>query len=107
LYISKTDFERIVGEALDSLPQRFADLIQNVSVTVEDEPEDPRILGMYRGVALTERTHDAPLLPDEIVIFRGPISRIARSRTEAIEQIRETVIHEVGHYFGLKDEELP
>lgn len=107
MYISKTDFERIVAEALDSLPERFTNLIQNVSVTVEDEPENPRVLGMYRGVALTQRTHDAPLLPDEIVIFRGPICRIARTRTEAIEEIRETVIHEVGHYFGLKDEELP
>ena len=64
-------------------------------------------LGIYRGIALTERTHDVPLLPDEIVVFRGPINRVARTRREAVQQVRETVIHELGHYFGLDDDEMP
>lgn len=117
-WFSEAEFERIVGDALDSLPKRFADLIENVAVTIEDEPDeddldhvegpDEELLGIYRGVALTDRTtHDAPLLPDEIAIFRGPISRVTHSRAEAIEEVRETVIHEIGHYFGLHDEELP
>jgi predicted Zn-dependent protease with MMP-like domain len=117
--LSHSEFERVVGEALESLPRRFADLVENVAITVEEEPtdedlesvehdeaDDSEILGIYRGVALTERTHDAPLLPDEIAVFRGPINRIARSRAEAVDEVRETVIHELGHYFGLDDEEM-
>jgi predicted Zn-dependent protease with MMP-like domain len=118
--LSRADFERAVGEALDSLPERFTRLIENVAIVVEEEPtdedyesvendEDPdsEILGIYRGVALTERGQDAPLMPDEIAVFRGPINRVVRTRHEAVEEIRETVIHELGHYFGLDEEELP
>jgi predicted Zn-dependent protease with MMP-like domain len=117
--LSHSEFEGVVAEALESLPRRFADLVENVAITVEEEPtdedlesvehdeaDDSEILGIYRGVALTERTHDAPLLPDEIAVFRGPINRIARSRAEAVDEVRETVIHELGHYFGLDDEEM-
>lgn len=114
--ISKAEFERIVEEALGSLPQRFADLVNNVAVVVEDEPSeedredldyDEELLGIYRGVPLTERSRNDPLLPDEIAIFRGPICRVAHSREDAIAEVRETVIHELGHYFGLEDDELP
>lgn len=113
---SRAEFELIVGEALDSLPKRFADLIDNVAVTIEDEPaeedldgidEDGELLGIYRGVSLVERMNEPPLLPDEIAIFRGPVSRVARSRDDAVQEIRDTVIHEIGHYFGLEDEDLP
>ena len=73
-----------------------------------DDDGDDEILGIYRGVALTDRTYgDPPPLPDEIAVFRGPINRVARSRREAVEEIRETIIHELGHYFGLDDHELP
>jgi predicted Zn-dependent protease with MMP-like domain len=116
--LTRAEFERVVSEALDSLPKRFSDLIHNVVIAVEDEPsdedyecledgDDAELLGIYRGVALTERTHNEPLLPDEIAIFRGPINRVARTREEAVEEVRETVIHELGHYFGLDDEEMP
>jgi predicted Zn-dependent protease with MMP-like domain len=118
--LTRAEFERVVNEALESLPKRFADLVENVVIAVEDEPTDDDILGIeddadgdlellgiYRGVALTERTHDVPLLPDEIVVFRGPINRVARTRHEAVQQVRETVIHELGHYFGLDDDEMP
>ncbi|HYL27014.1 MAG TPA: metallopeptidase family protein [Candidatus Nitrosotalea sp.] len=117
--LTRDEFERVVEEALESLPKRFADLLDNVVVAVEEEPaaedfasvedddEDSELLGIYRGVALTERTHDAPLLPDEIAVFRGPINRATRTRDEAVEEVRETVIHELGHYFGLDDDELP
>jgi predicted Zn-dependent protease with MMP-like domain len=114
------EFERVVAEALDSLPQQFASLIKNVAVSVEEEPspedlevgkggleDDSELLGIYRGVPLTERSHDMPLLPDEIAIFRGPINRVTAGRREAVEEVRETVIHELGHYFGLADDELP
>jgi predicted Zn-dependent protease with MMP-like domain len=119
--LSRSEFEKVVMEALASLPKRFSDLIDNVVIAVEDEPtaedlveiepddddEDAEILGIYRGVALTDRDGTAPYLPDEIAIFRGPINRVARTRAEAVHEVRETVIHEIGHYFGLDDEEMP
>lgn len=118
--LTRAEFEDAVGEALDSLPERFASMVENVAVSVEEEPSrddldctaddadsDSELLGIYRGVALTERGHDMPLMPDEIAVFRGPINRVARTRAEAVEEIRETVIHELGHYFGLDEEELP
>ena len=72
------------------------------------DPASDELLGIYRGIALTDRTFDmAPALPDQIAIFRGPILRVSRSRREAIREIRETVIHELGHYFGLDDHEMP
>jgi predicted Zn-dependent protease with MMP-like domain len=118
MLIPPREFERLVEEALETLPPQFAELVQNVSVVVEEEPaahdrellDDPRdeLLGIYRGVALTRRTHDMlPMLPDQIAIFRGPIMRIARTRHNAIQQIRDTVIHELGHYFGLHDHDMP
>ena len=90
--LSRAEFERVVSEALDSLPKRFADLVENVVIAVEDEPSaedlealeddghdeeegEAELLGIYRGVALTEREGGDPLLPDEIAIFRGPINR--------------------------------
>ena len=109
----------MVREALDSLPERFADMVENVVIAVEEEPtaedlecidddhDDSELLGIYRGVALTERDHDAPLLPDEIAVFRGPINRVTSTRSEAVHEVRETVIHELGHYFGLDDDEMP
>ncbi|MGB6522773.1 MAG: metallopeptidase family protein [Candidatus Cybelea sp.] len=118
--LSSAEFERVVEEALESLPERFNDLIENVVIAVEEEPTDEdlestegddgdgdELLGIYRGVALTERSHDAPLLPDEIAVFRGPINRITRDRAEAVAEVRETLIHELGHYFGLCDEDMP
>jgi predicted Zn-dependent protease with MMP-like domain len=119
--LSRAEFEKVVMEALASLPKRFSDLIDNVVIAVEEEPTaddlaeiepedddgDAEILGIYRGVALTDRDGTAPYLPDEIAIFRGPINRVARTRAEAVREVRETVIHEIGHYFGLDDEEMP
>lgn len=117
-YLSRAEFEDAVAEALDSLPRRFADLVKNVAIAVEEEPDDDdlaegdideggELLGIYRGIALTERDHNEPLFPDEIAIFRGPINRVARSRSEILREVRETVIHELGHYFGLDDHEMP
>jgi predicted Zn-dependent protease with MMP-like domain len=119
--LSRAEFERVVDEALESLPKRFAEMVENVVIAVEDEPSDEdlesiddddgddrsELLGIYRGVALTERSHDMQLLPDEIAVFRGPINRVARTRSEAVREVRETVIHELGHYFGLDDDEMP
>lgn len=117
--ISPTEFDSLVEEALAKLPKRFADLLDNVVVVVEEEPSDDdldalddddpnsELLGLYRGIALPHRRHDMlPALPDQIAIFRGPILRVTRSRRDAVRQIRETVIHELGHYFGLHDDDM-
>ncbi|HEY8132211.1 MAG TPA: metallopeptidase family protein [Thermoanaerobaculia bacterium] len=103
--ISSHEFQQLVEQALDELPEQFAKLLRNVAVTVEQEPseedldllDDPHheLLGVFR-------TH--PPLPDQVVIFRGPILRSTRNRHEAVRQVRDTVIHELGHYFGLDDE---
>lgn len=116
MHVTRQEFETLVEEALAGLPKQFADLLDNVAVVVEEEPgpddlevmeEDGELLGIYRGVALTRRTHDMlPMLPDQIAIFRGPILRIARNRRDAVHEIRDTVIHELGHYFGLHDGDM-
>jgi predicted Zn-dependent protease with MMP-like domain len=114
------EFESLVEEAVAELPAEFADLLDNVAIVVEEEPSDDdlealdgegedgdELLGIYRGTARTQRSYDMlPMLPDVIAIFRGPILRVARTRREAIDEIRETVIHELGHYFGLHDDEM-
>jgi predicted Zn-dependent protease with MMP-like domain len=120
--VNPAEFERLVEEALDSLPERFASLLDNVVVVVEEEPhasdldviahdhdhghEHSELLGIYRGTPMTRRSYDSFRMPDQIAIFRGPILRVSRNRDEAHRQIRETVIHELGHYFGLSDEEM-
>ena len=117
MFIPPREFDRLVEEALASLPAQFADLLENIAVVVEEEPsaedldlledDGDELLGIYRGIALTRRTHDMlPALPDQIAIFRGPINRVTRTRGQAVRQIRETVIHELGHYFGLHDEDM-
>jgi predicted Zn-dependent protease with MMP-like domain len=117
LLLTHSEFERVVEEALATLPPRFAELLENIAVVVEDEPSDEdldlvedehgELLGIYRGVALTRRTHDMlPMLPDQIAIFRGPILRVAGNRRTALHEIRDTVIHELGHYFGLHDDDM-
>ena len=114
--ISRREFEQLVEEALGELPQRFAALLDNVAVVVEEEPSDDdldnldehghELLGLYRGVPMTSRSYDSIHLPDQIAIFRGPILRIARTRGDALHEIRDTVIHELGHYFGLGDDDM-
>ncbi len=121
LRMGREDFERVVIEALDNLPDDLARAIENVAVTVEDEPSDDDIrstgldpdhdtlLGLYQGVPLPERGPSSygPDLPDRIVVYRLPLLDACRNRRELLREIRDTVIHELGHYFGLPEEELP
>jgi predicted Zn-dependent protease with MMP-like domain len=114
--LSRRDFEQLVEQALGELPERFAALLDNVAIVVEEEPTDEdldvleegcdELLGIYRGVPMTERHWDSVHLPDQIAIFRGPILRIAQNRRDAIDEVRDTVVHELGHYFGLDDDEM-
>lgn len=111
------EFEALVEQALDGVPEEFADLLDNIVVMVEDEP-DPEyvkdmepggeLLGLYLGAALTKRdSFQLPGLPDRIVIYRGPILRVSKDRRQVIREVRETVVHELGHHFGLDDEDMP
>lgn len=100
-------FEEMVAAALDSLPEDLGRLMRNVAVTVEHNPGPPGLLGLYQGIPLTERTTQyAGVLPDRITIYRLAICSICRTEADVVEQVRRTVIHEVGHYFGISDERL-
>ena len=100
-------FEDMVAAALDGLPAEFGRLMRNVAVTVEHGPGPPGLLGLYQGIPLTSRTTQyAGVLPDRITIYRLAICAICRTEDEVTEQVRRTVIHEVGHYFGIDDDRL-
>ncbi|HUO85250.1 MAG TPA: metallopeptidase family protein [Thermoanaerobaculia bacterium] len=116
--LSQKEFSKVVEEALKGLPQEFLDVLDNIAVVVEEEPAeedlevegfdpDDELLGIFRGTALTDRSFDGSDLPSQIVIFRGPVLRCCETSEEAIEEIRDTVVHELGHYFGLDDHEMP
>jgi predicted Zn-dependent protease with MMP-like domain len=99
-------FEAMVAAALDGLPEELGELMRNVAVTVEDAGP-PGLLGLYQGIPLTSRTSQyAGVLPDRITIYRQAICEICRTEEEVAEQVRRTVIHEVGHHFGIDDHRL-
>jgi predicted Zn-dependent protease with MMP-like domain len=102
-------FEDHVRAALDSLPPRIASALENVAVVVEDEnPQDPDLFGLYDGTPLPERTSlTAGRLPDRIAIYRLPLEDEFGHDPEALErEIRITVLHELGHYFGIDEDRI-
>lgn len=107
--MSPEDFERAVAEALDQLPPALTELMDNVALFIEDEPEgdDPNLLGLYEGTPLTERDLSwGGTLPDRISIYRGPLLRFCRDEDEVVEQVGVTVVHEIAHHFGIEDDRL-
>lgn len=112
------EFEKLLAEALDSLPPEFAKRMENVSVTFADEPTIYQLrkmnlppwalmFGLYEGVPLTRRGGNySGFLPDKITIFKNAILRVADTPEKIKEQVRSTVIHEIGHHFGLSDEQM-
>jgi predicted Zn-dependent protease with MMP-like domain len=105
--MTRAEFEEHVRAALDSLPPHIAAALENVAVVVEDEnPEDPDLFGLYHGVPLTERGVEAPLQPDTISIYYLPLSEDFPDPEELREEIRITVLHELGHYFGMDEDRL-
>ena len=117
--IDNNSFTQLVEDAIDSLPERFARLLDNIVVTVEEEPSDEDfasvdldpehddLLGLYEGIPLGERGSEYSHLPDRVVLFRLPILWISESREDVLQEVRDTLIHELGHHFGLSDEEMP
>ncbi|WJY93346.1 Possibl zinc metallo-peptidase [Corynebacterium faecale] len=105
--VSDERFEEMVDDAFDQVPQKFLDNMRNVVVLVDDfHPESPNILGLYTGVALTNRMFAHGGLPDTITIYKGALQRHCHSEEHLAEQVRVTVLHEVGHYFGLEEHDL-
>jgi predicted Zn-dependent protease with MMP-like domain len=116
--VTHSEFEALVERALRTLPRRFKEKIANVAIVVEDwaddetlrdldiEPPDT-LYGLYRGIDLTHRdTSYGNVLPDTIHIYQGPIEEDCADAAEMAELVRDTVIHEIGHYFGLDDDTM-
>ena len=116
--MTRAQFRTLVDEALASIPQNFRDALQNIAIVIEDEPTaaqlaevglDPpdTLLGLYEGTPLTERAWaHGNTLPDKVTLFQGPIEDAADDEDDTVVAIGETLIHEIGHYFGLSEEEI-
>ncbi|GLY04930.1 MULTISPECIES: metallopeptidase family protein [Actinoplanes] len=107
--MSRERFEELVGEALDEVPTELMSLMNNVVFLVEDRPADGTddLLGLYEGVALTERGWDyAGFLPDRITIYRLPTLKVCDTEDDVVEEVTVTVVHEIAHHFGIDDEQL-
>ena len=115
---SPEEFRKLVDQALDELPEQFLPYMEGLAVDIEPMPDqatlrsvglkDPRaLLGLYHGVPLTERSVQQTFRwPERIVIYQDNIQRICRTRRQIVRQIRKTVLHEVGHHFGLTEQDL-
>ena len=106
--LSRRRFERLVRRVLATLPDEFLSRLENVAVVIEDEPPEdmPDTLGLYEGVPIVERSLEDVMLPDVITIFKGPIERACRTQEDIETEVRLTVLHEVGHFFGLEEAQL-
>ena len=116
--MNRTEFEQLVADALASIPRRFRRALSNIVIVVEDEPspqllqemeiEPPDTLfGLYQGTPLTERHWGyGNTLPDRILLFQGPLERDSEDEDDLIVAIGETLIHEIGHYFGMSEEQI-
>jgi len=116
--MTRARFEHLVADAVRTIPRRFRHEMKNLALIVEDEPDDAlleemdveppdTLFGLYQGVPLTERRWDhGNVLPDRIVLYQGPIEDACESDDDIIATIGETLIHEVGHYFGMSEDEL-
>ncbi|MCU1444785.1 MAG: hypothetical protein JWP54_443 [Cryobacterium sp.] len=109
LTLSHEDFERLVIDQLDLLPDDMVDGLDNVIFVVEDRPEDGSLdtLGLYDGVALTERgQYGFGEMPDRIVIFREPLLAIVHDLAELRDEVHVTLVHEIAHFYGIDDDRL-
>jgi predicted Zn-dependent protease with MMP-like domain len=106
--VSPSRFEELVSDALDEVPEQLTRLMDNVVVLLEDRnAEEPSILGLYEGVALTERGHDyGGMLPDRIFLYRAAILDVCETEDDVVDEVAITVVHEIAHHFGIDDERL-
>jgi predicted Zn-dependent protease with MMP-like domain len=106
--MTRTRFDELVSDALDTIPAELAQAMDNLVVLVEDsDPEDPDLLGLYHGIALTERSSSyGGVLPDRIAIYREPILAMCADEDEVVHEVAVTVVHEIAHHFGIDEETL-
>ena len=107
--VSPAHFEELVAEALVAVPVELARLVDNVVFVIEDNApaNDPDLLGLYEGIALTERdSRYAGALPDRITIYRNPTLRICDTYEDVVDEVTITVVHEIAHHFGIDDDRL-
>jgi predicted Zn-dependent protease with MMP-like domain len=116
--VKRETFEELVAKAVESLPEEFAERLDNVAITVQDNPtrqqlsrsnveQGMTLLGLYQGVPITERGHNyGMVLPDKITIFQKPIEASCKTDAEIVAMIRSVVLHEIAHHFGISDERL-
>ncbi|GAA1879528.1 metallopeptidase family protein [Williamsia serinedens] len=106
--MGEEEFEGLVGDALDSIPPELTDAMSNVVILVEPHhPDEPGLLGLYEGIALTERDSSYGFaVPDTITIYREPLLAMCASRDEVVDEVAITVVHEVAHHFGISDDWL-
>ena len=103
--MTKKDFEKIVEETIADLPEEFRAQLDNVEIVIDTKTKDPSLLGLYYGVPKTERYHYSSL-PDKITIYKKVIETSFSDSEEIVKQIRQTVLHEIGHHFGLSDQAM-
>lgn len=108
--MGRAEFEEAVSEALDRVPVELMAMLDNVVFLVEDEPDadQPNLLGLYEGTPLTDRDSGWAMgaLPDRVVIYRGPLTRMCADTNELLGEITVTVVHEIAHHFGIDDDRL-
>jgi len=110
--MEKAKFERLVEEALAKLPGRYRELLENVVILVEDYPkeqqpdEEDLLMGEFVGVPRTEKSVFEPSPPDQVFLYQKNIEAVCETEEEIREEVRLTVLHELGHYFGLDEDEL-
>jgi len=105
--LSEDRFGELVSRALDDVPDRLWDGLENVAVVVEDaNADDPELLGLYEGIPLTERYDYAGVLPDRIAIYRLPLCAMCADEVELVDEIAVTVVHELAHHVGIDDDAL-
>ncbi|GAA3738305.1 putative Zn-dependent protease with MMP-like domain [Spinactinospora alkalitolerans] len=105
--LSRARFEELVADALDTIPQELTRYIDNVVITLDEDPPEPGLLGLYEGIPLTERGDGyAGVLPDRILIYWREICAFCATPEQVVEEVRITVVHEIAHHFGIDDDRL-
>jgi predicted Zn-dependent protease with MMP-like domain len=115
--MNREQFEELVKEGIDAIPERFLQKLDNVDIVIEDEPSEERmkkmrlgknskLFGLYEGIPQTKRGYYSGVLPDKITIFKKPIEEVAFSEEQVKEIVKKTVWHEIAHHFGMDEERV-